>query len=1172
MTIGGRRMGTALLCLVGALAAARGAAATVAAAGRDGGGYYVSPAGNDAWSGTRAGPNWGRSDGPFATLERARDAVRALKAGAGGLKQPVTVYVRAGMYALARPLVFTSADSGTEACPVTFQAYADERPVISGGRRIAGWKRDQGPRSVAAGGGTLWCAELPECRGEGGWDFNQLFVNGRRCVRARIPNLGGFLRTAGPVAKDNATAFLFNPGDLRPWVRAADALVVVYHSWETSLHHLTAIAEAYHVACLREPAPWAMGTWEPQQRYYVENLPEALDAPGEWYLDRAAGTLRYCAREGEDMSRAEVVAPTLTTTLLELRGDDGTGGRVEHLRFAGLAFQHTNARLTRIRNCGQGEVNQNALIMLTDARNVCFERCEVAHAGGHAVWLAEGCDGCVLSQCHLFDLAGGGVYVGGGWGVHDQRPARSNVVDNCFIHDGGHVFHGAHGVWIGCSSFNSVTHNEIADFDYSGISCGWSWGFQPSSANHNALDYNSIHHLGNGEGLSDMGGIYTLGISPGTTERGNRIHDVYNYAPVSHGSGIYPDEGSSEILIENNVVYRVRTCPVFQHYGKDNLLRNNVFAFGGEGQLQRCREDVPCHYIAERNVVYADIPQMLGGVWDSGNWRVASNLYWSTAGAPRFKGMDFTAWQAKGYDVGSIVADPLFVAPAAGDFRLKPGSPALALGFKPIDPAAAGLYGDKEWVRLPRRYPNRPRNEVPPAPRQPAPVNLDFERADPGTEPAGGSVVLSRALGSIRVSRDTAASGQQSLRFTDAPGQAESWTPHIYFNPLCDTGAVSIAWDMLNSREAPDSFCIEARQWDVNPYRTGPSVYVEADGRVTAGGRPVGTLPPGVWAHVDLAFTLGPGAPRTYRLTLTVPGRDPVRLELPYAHPEFERLTWFGVSSLGTASSAFYLDNLKCGTPDALARPPRLLPTAQELAQCARPRRQPPAGGDAALAAEWRFGEGTGDSARDSSGWGNRADMSSALWGVGPFGSALCAQPSQPCAVVPDDPTLQFGRGSFTVELWLCPATLDIASADKRRRFMSKGDFPRTWWNLNLTADGRPYLEMRDSGGVDFAGWPSGAIPAGAWSHFVVAVDREARQVRYFLNGRLDTTLPLPDGFQGEVSAPGGSLQLGSDWQPFLGLLDEIRIHHRALDATAVAAVYNRERPQRTRSEYTARE
>ena len=179
--------------------------------------------------------------------------------------------------------------------------------------------------------------------------------------------------------------------------------------------------------------------------------------------------------------------------------------------------------------------------------------------GEHAIRFRAGSTHNRVERCHIHDLGGGGVYIGEGTEepIPQNIAVSHNTADNCFIHDGGHLFHGSHGVFIGRSSYNNITHNEISNFDYTGIAVGWSWGFDESTAHHNKIDFNHIHHIGNGSGLSDMGGIYTLGISPGTTERNNHIHDIYHYPYCSHGSGIYLDEGSSDMLVENNVVHHV---------------------------------------------------------------------------------------------------------------------------------------------------------------------------------------------------------------------------------------------------------------------------------------------------------------------------------------------------------------------------------------------------------------------------------------------------------------------------------------------------------------------------------------------------------------------------------------------------------------------------------------
>lgn len=1108
---------------------------------------HVAPTGNDTWSGRPAAPAPDGKDGPLATFAEAQKRVRDLKAVPGGLTRPVTVLLRGGTYSQPKALVFTPADSGTEQAPVTYAAFPGENPVISGGVPVRGWTVD----------GKLWRANW-SATGKP-WRFNQLYVNGQRRPRARIPNARAFLRSDGPVAKDDNRSFYFKPGDLKNWKNPRDIVLVAYHSWETSIHHIESIDSEANRVQLREPAPWPMGQWEKQQRYYVENVFEGLDSPGEWYLDQAAGQLFYQPLPGETPESVEAIAAPLTSILVEFKGDPAKNAFVEHLSFRGLSFQHTGSDLRRIRNPGQGEIFQPGLIQATGLRYASFEGCEIAHSGAHGAWMAGGCSDVRFAQCHLHDLGGGGVYIGGGWGVNEAAATERVTVDNCFIHDGSYLFRGAHGVWIGRSSFNTVTHNEISDFDYSGISCGWSWGFQPTSANHNTLDFNHIHHLGNGDGLSDMGGIYTLGISPGTTERFNHIHDVFNYAHVSHGSGIYTDEGSSDIRIENNVVYRVRECPLFQHYGKDNLIRNNVLAYGGKGQLRRCREDIPCHYVAEGNIVYGYIPNMLGGVWKNGDWKLGRNLYWSTAGAPVFAGLDFAAWQAKGNDAGSRVADPLFENPSQGDFRLKPGSPALALGFQPIDLSKTGLYGNPAWVNLPKKFSNRPLVEIP-APVEPRfVVNFDFESEKPDAPPLEGECLEGDNGAALRVSTQAAApGGRQSLKFTDAPDQKHGFTPHLYYRTRYTEGPVRLSWDMLNSKETPARFVIEARQYNDGDYTTGPAVAVTPDGTVIASGKELGSIPLGEWARVEIALNLGPSAPGTYQIVLRAPGREPVTAELPWVRKEFREIHWLGVSSSSTDKAAFFLDNLKLGSPDELAQPPKRRPS-RPAPTAAAPK---PLANAQGVAGCWTFEEDDSWTAADHSGCGNEANVT-ARWAKGSFGTALLCDPVARGATVKDAPGLNFGTGDFSLELWICPTQLAIDSKDPRRRFLSKDHFPTGGWNVNITADGRPFIEMRD-GKTSYGARPKGAIAENAWTHLVIAVDRANAKVLTYYNGALDTTSTIPAELKGPVDAEGVDLSIGCDWQPFIGLLDDLKIHRRALSAGEIAASYAQEKPKRT--------
>lgn len=676
--------------------------------------FYVSPQGNDRWSGRLPEPAPDGTDGPFATLERAREAVRALKDTLTNPRE-IRVLLRGGVYRLTRPIIFRPEDSGSEKIPIVYAAYPGEKPILSGAIVIRGWQPIEGT--------PLWRAPLPELP-EGVAEFRQLFVDGRRATVARMPNEGETYRTAGPgkpfkdrseAIKDPETrlSIFFNEGDIKNWPDRDRAVVVVYHSWTTSRHRIAEVDVEKRWVRFTAGSGWPMGYWEKNQRYYVEGIREALDAPGEWYLDLTNRQVWYYPRPGENPAEAVVEVPVVEE-LLRIEGDPLAGKPVTHLIFDGLAFYHTDWVMPQAAPVdGQAAAFlTTAAVHVRGARHCEFRRCEVAHTGGYALWLSRGSKHCRLEQCHMHDLGAGAVRIGENTLPEEpELQASHNEVFNCFLHDGGKVYHAGVGVLIGRSSYNRVAHCEICDFFYTGVSVGWSWGYAPSSANHNIVEFNHIHHLGWGQ-LSDMGGVYTLGVSPGTVIRGNIIHDVLSYS--YGGWGLYTDEGSTHIVLEKNLVYRVKDGAFHQHYGRENVVRNNILALSATyGQVRRSREEDHISFTLERNIFLSRGVPMLGGVWSNGQFRLEKNLYWDELGEPKFPGgLTLEKWQAKGFDQGSLVADPKFVNVAAFDFRLQEDSPAWQLGFEPVELDKVGLVGPEEWRQLPRQV-SRPRLLLP---------------------------------------------------------------------------------------------------------------------------------------------------------------------------------------------------------------------------------------------------------------------------------------------------------------------------------------------------------------------------------------------------------------------------------------------------------------------------
>ena len=663
--------------------------------------FYVAPNGDDAWSGELPHPNGSETDGPFATLERARDSIRDVKRGQGGtLDRPVTVFVRRGTYFLAEPLTFTPEDSGTEECPITFAAYRGGAAVISGGRSIAGWK------PVTVDGKSLWAAEIPEVRA-GEWFFRQLWVNGVRRVRARHPNRG-YLKvaevpdvTTETQWHEGQTRFRFAEGDLNAWKAVDDAEVVAMCRWVESHLPIESVDQGEHIVSFRKRSVFKL---EPGDPYYVEHVFEALDEPGEWYLDRESGTLYYVPIDGETIGKMEAVAPVLEQ-VVRLEGKPEAGQFVEHLAFRGLTFAHTEWYFPEdflstwpkpdVGGFSQASVGVPGAVYGEGVRGCAFEKCTIAHVGDYALELSRGCSHNRIVGSDLFDLGAGGVKIGEITIREDEaEQTHDNEITDCIICDGGRVFHSAIGIWVGQAYDNLLAHNHIHDFYYSGFSVGWTWGYGPTLAKGNIVEFNHVHHIGvrsNGDGpiLSDMGGIYTLGMQPGTAVRHNIFHDI---AGLRYGGwGIYFDEGSTHIVAENNLSYRTTHGGFHQHYGRENIVRNNVFAFARDAQLQRTRQEPHVSFTFEHNIVYWREADLLAGKWDDVKVVLDRNLYWrADRGEIRFGDLSWDEWREKGRDVNSILADPRFVDPENGMFYLLSDSPALKIGFQNISTRRVG--------------------------------------------------------------------------------------------------------------------------------------------------------------------------------------------------------------------------------------------------------------------------------------------------------------------------------------------------------------------------------------------------------------------------------------------------------------------------------------------------
>jgi hypothetical protein len=687
--------------------------------------FYVSKSGNDSWSGTLPAPNADKSNGPFATLERARDEIRRVRPRAG--TTPVFVWVRSGIYSFARTFTLGPEDSGTQDAPVSFRAYAHEKPVLTGNKRISGFKPYKG---------QVLQADV-ESQGLGSIYFRQLFFHGKRQQLARYPNFdpkdpfyGGWAYVNGdlrnpsvPLPGDSKRTLRIKPQDLRAWAHPGDGEVFIFprYNWFNNILSIVSVDPSKRTLVLGSDATYEIRAGD---RYYVRNLFEELDAPGEWFLDQRTRTLYFWPpAPSQNPKKVTAYAPALFN-IIEIN-------KASNIVLRGFVIEGAEGDAIVVRD------STNCLIAGNIIRNVGGS----ADSRLSAVDVQGGGNNGVVGN-DIYEVGGSAVALSGG----DRKTLApgGNYADNNHIHHTGILY--KQGVGISLDGVgNRASHNLIHDTPRFGIMI---------RGNDHVIELNHIHHVD--LETSDNGAIYTIGrdwLTPrGTVIRYNYIHDSvgYGYDPVQgkwvspyFSRGIYLDDNAAGVDIYGNIVARAMYSLIILHNARDNRVENNIFI---DGQLQQVeligwergsdfiRELLPAmkknyeeysrllawkkyrgfpgnppkkavpmadnqffhniffyqgpdsklydysnlpygDFISDRNLIYHfDRPV----------------LFTSPPGSPR----QWEAWQKLGFDLHSVIADPLFVDAASGDYRLSPGSPAYKLGFQPIPIEKIGPYQD----------------------------------------------------------------------------------------------------------------------------------------------------------------------------------------------------------------------------------------------------------------------------------------------------------------------------------------------------------------------------------------------------------------------------------------------------------------------------------------------
>lgn len=655
---------------------------------------YVSPNGNDA--------NVGTKSRPVATLATALDRSRVLRK-AQIWDTPLEIRIAPGTYPLQAPLMLTAEDGGSAQSPLIFKGEGKMAPVISGGVQLPAFEKVN-PQ--------LWKVRVPANAGKD--QVQQLFVNGKRAIRARTPNIEApwfetqrvteiITDTTSPkkLAQQRVrlTAAQWQVLEDIPDADLPQVTISVHHAWDLTrkfIHGRSAADSS--ITLIGEPMqPW--NKLDNTSLFFFGNARKMLDAPGEWWQDEAH-TIWYVPRRGEEIGRATAVVPVIDQ-LMTIKGDSSR--KAAYISFENLSFQYCRYLMPATGDDPlQAAARVPAVIMIDDAQHITFNNCEIAHTGTNTLWFRTDCADSKVVHCYFHDLGAGGVLIGNTTlPANDATVTRNITIDNNILRAGGREFPTGVGVLIFNGRDNMISHNDISDFYYTGVSVGWVWGYSYSPSRGNKIIYNRIYHLGQNR-LSDMGGVYTLGISPGTVVSNNVIHDISSYG--YGGWGLYTDEGSTGIVMENNLVYRCKSAGFHQHYGEKNIIRNNIFVSQVKAQLEASRVEDHLSFSFTNNIIYFDKGNSLIDKrgWELVRFRSDSNSYWNPVTQDiRFGQKDFATWQqSTGKDIHSVIADPGFADLSRDDYHIGNKTLMSRIGFTPFNYEVAGVYGENAWRKL----------------------------------------------------------------------------------------------------------------------------------------------------------------------------------------------------------------------------------------------------------------------------------------------------------------------------------------------------------------------------------------------------------------------------------------------------------------------------------------
>ncbi|MGA9042149.1 MAG: right-handed parallel beta-helix repeat-containing protein [Terriglobales bacterium] len=709
------------------------------------GSFYVAHSGSD--------DNPGTLSSPFATLQRAQKAVRSASRGSAPLK----VLVREGTYYLEDPLKFGTEDSGGKDATITYAAYAGENVTLSGGRQLAcNW--------VSYKGGIMM-TRLPAKL-----DFTQLFINGKRRIRARYPNYdvsepgkSGYLKAAGAIPADApspipgsnedmtfsgqaARGIRFDPATFskKHWAKPAEAEIHIFQAayWGNLQWRIKAVDFESKSIWFGEGgqqigAKWSddPGVLNNRSRFFIDNVFEELDSPGEWYLDTQEGILYYYPEPGTDLQSALVEVPIHEHAI---RFEGTQENPVQHIKLEGFRIAHTTSTYLssyEVPSLSDWAIHRGGAVFAEGTRNCSIEDCWFDAVGGNGIFVDNYNRDFIVTGCKFTETGDSAVCFVGDLakttGTQRAFPYECQVTNN-LIHDCGFFGKQIAGVYISRAKRITVGHNLIYNMPRAGICIGDStWGGHIIEYNqtHDTVRETSDHGPFNSWGR-DRAWSLAESHGPYTTERSVDAWDVLvdamevviirnNFFNEKSGWGLDLDDGASNYdiynnisiggvsmklregayrKIHNNIWYLSKGAPCF-HVGND---LNHDRYFNNITVMSPGNTRWPDGWPWWPQMTYSVIAPPANGPWFEeinhncfytigGEFQAVVDQLRSEAGKRNAKKYNLAEWQGLGFDKDSVYGDPLFVDPASNDFRVRPESPALKVGFQNFEMRKWGL-------------------------------------------------------------------------------------------------------------------------------------------------------------------------------------------------------------------------------------------------------------------------------------------------------------------------------------------------------------------------------------------------------------------------------------------------------------------------------------------------